>query len=570
MKRGEIALARMTGAEALIRALEIEGVEFIFGYPGGATLPIYDVLFDSKQIRHILVRHEQCAAHAADGYARSTGKVGVCMATSGPGATNLVTGIANAYMDSVPIVAITGQVATSLIGTDAFQEADITGITSPITKHNYLVKKAEDLPRVVKEAFHITSTGRPGPVLIDVPKDVSLALIDFDYSERLSMPGYKPSYKGHPNQIKQAARKIYESSRPVLYVGGGIIIAEACAELLEFAQLAQIPVTNTLMGKGCFPDHNPLALHMPGMHGTRYANYALTEADLIIAVGVRFDDRATGKLSEFASKAGVIHADIDPAEIGKNVRVDIPIVGDARNILSSLIAAYSKIVEKEGPAERTPWLEQIAEWKRQYPLTYKKLRNQISPEFVVEQLYEATGGDAIVTTGVGQNQMWTAQYWKFKRPRSFCSSGGLGTMGYGLPAAIGAQIGNPGSLVIDIDGDGSIQMVIQELATAVVNRLPIKIAILNNGFLGMVRQWQQFFHDCRYSQTCIPEVPDFVKVAEAYGALGLRATTPEEVRPVIERALQSDLTTVMDFKVYREQNVYPMVAPGKPIAEMIG
>lgn len=560
-------MSKISGAQALIKSFKNEGVEVIFGFPGGRVLPIYDALFDSD-MTHILVRHEQCAAHAADGYARATGKVGVCLATSGPGSTNLMTGIANAYMDSIPIVAITGQVSTNVIGTDAFQEADTTGISAPITKHNYLVKDAEDLPRIIKEAFYIASSGRPGPVLIDIPDDVSKMMIDFKYSDEVSLPGYKPTIKGHAKQIKQAANLLYEAKRPVIMAGGGVISSNASGELTDLANQLNIPVTATLMGKGCFPEDSPLSLQMPGMHGTRYANYALTEADVILAVGVRFDDRVTGKISEFAPKARIIHIDIDPAEIGKNVRVDVPIVGDAKNVLSAFLAAYLKIAEKTGMPDRKVWLDLIAEWKEKYPLKYK-FTDVIKPEYVIEQIFEMTGGDAIVTTEVGQNQMWAAQYYTALKPRTFISSGGLGTMGFGFPAAIGAQFGRRDKIVFDIAGDGSFQMVSQELATAVINHLPVKVAIMNNGYLGMVRQWQELLYKRRYSHTCLESCPDFVKLAEAYGAVGLRATKPQEVKPVLEQAINNGQVTVIDFRIEREENVFPMVTPGSAINYML-
>ncbi len=561
---------KITGAQAIIKILEKEGVEIIFGYPGGATLPIYDALLDSR-IRHILVRHEQCAAHAADSYARTTGKVGVCMATSGPGATNLVTGIANAYMDSIPVVAITGQVPTPVIGTDAFQEADTTGITLPIVKHNYLIKDAGDIPMTFKEAFHIASTGRPGPVLIDVPRDVSQALLDYRYPESLNLPGYKPTYRGHAKQIEQAAKAIVESKKPVIYAGGGVISSGASEELKALAELTQIYVTTTLLGKGAFPETHSLSLGMLGMHGTRYANYAVNESDLIVAIGARFDDRVTGKLSEFAKGARVIHIDIDPAEISKSVFAHIPIVGDARNILQSLTVAIKKLLEKQEMADRGSWSAQIEEWKKKCPLSYRQ-GDTIKPEYVVEQIYELTKDrETVMTTGVGQNQMWAAQYYKVTKPRTFISSGGLGTMGFGLPAAIGAQFGRPDALVFDIDGDGSFQMVSQDLATAVYNKLPINIAIMNNGYLGMVRQWQELFYKRRYSQVDLAVgTPDFVKLAEAYGAKGLRACHPDEVRSVLGEAIATDGPVVIDFLVEREENVFPMVAPGAPISQMIG
>ncbi|MDI6715754.1 MAG: biosynthetic-type acetolactate synthase large subunit [Actinomycetota bacterium] len=560
---------RMTGAEALIKSLEKEGVEVIFGYPGGVVLPIYDALYDNKKIRHVLVRHEQCAGHAADAYARATGKVGVCLVTSGPGATNLVTGIANAWMDSVPIVAITGQVATHVIGTDAFQEADITGITMPITKHNYLVKDVNQLPSTVKQAFLLAKTGRPGPVLIDLPVDISKAEIDFKYPEDASIPGYKPTYKGHMKQIKEAAKLLVQAEKPIIYAGGGIIKSEAWDELRQLAELVQIPVTTTLMGKGAFPDDHPLSLRMLGMHGTRYANYAIMDSDLIFAVGVRFDDRVTGKISTFAPHATIIHVDIDPAEISKNIPAHLPIVGDAKIVLKDLVAEIKK--GKTPHSDKTRWHELIASWKKKYPLHYHQ-DGAIRPEYVVETINKLTKDmDVIVTTGVGQNQMWAAQFYSANKPRSFISSGGLGTMGFGLPAAIGAQIGRPDAVVIDIDGDGSIQMVSQELATVAANKLPIIIAILNNGYLGMVRQWQELFYKKRYSQVDLNVgTPDFVKLAEAYGIKGVRVTDIGDVSKILKKAIKDRKPILIDFMVAREENVFPMVAPGASIDEMLG
>ncbi|NPV54964.1 MAG: biosynthetic-type acetolactate synthase large subunit [Firmicutes bacterium] len=552
---------KASGAEILIQALIQEGVDTIFGYPGGAVLPIYDVLYDSK-IRHILTRHEQGAAHAADGYARATGKPGVCMATSGPGATNLVTGIATAYMDSVPVVAVTGQVATSLLGRDSFQEADITGVTIPITKHNYLIKDVKDIPRIVKEAFYIATTGRPGPVLIDMPKDVMTMQSEPRYLASIDLPGYKPTYKGHVKQIREAAAAINEASRPVIYAGGGVLGSCASDELRTLAEKASIPVVTTLMGLGAFPSNHPLFLGLLGMHGTAYANLAVTECDLLIALGARFSDRTTGRIEDFAPKAKIIHVDIDPAEIGKNVKVDIPVVGDVRHVLTEIIPLVN-------PATGREWNDIVDGLKRRMPLSYEK-DGSLKPQYVVEQISEATGGEAIIATEVGQNQMWAAQYCKFTRPRSFISSGGLGTMGYGFPAAIGAQAGCPDRLVFDIAGDGSIQMNIQELATAVTYNLPVKIAILNNGYLGMVRQWQEVFYDRRYSHTSIGGIPDFVKLAEAYGAVGMRITDPADVRPAIEEAIRTPNVVVMDFRVAPEENVLPMVPPNAPISKMIG
>ncbi|MDY6966170.1 MAG: acetolactate synthase large subunit [Halobacteriota archaeon] len=552
-------MTKMNGAKAMVKSLKDEGVEVIFGYPGGVLLPLYDELYDSD-IRHILVRHEQGAAHAADGYARATGKVGVCLATSGPGATNLVTGIANAYMDSIPIVAITGQVATHMIGNDAFQEANITGITIPITKHNYLVTDGHNLPKYVKEAFHLASTGRPGPVLIDIPTDVFKTESNFHFPKTAQLSGYKPKDKGHSLQIKKAAELIKKSKSPVIFAGGGIILSCAHKELKELAEITGAPVTTTLLGKGGFPETHPLSLGMIGMHGTKYANYAVSDADLLIAVGVRFDDRATGKVSDFAAGAKIIHIDIDPAEIGKTVSVDVPIVGDAKNILKDLLERMTKCDNKE-------WNEQIKSWKKENPLTYEK--DGLKPQFVIEQIYEAFP-DAIITTDVGQNQMWAAQYFKYTKPRTLITSGGLGTMGFGLPSAIGAKVGCPEKIVFDIAGDGSFLMKCQELATAVENEIPVKVAILNNGYLGMVRQWQELFYNRRYSHTSLETKTDFVKVAEAFGAVGMRVTDADEVRPAIEKAVDVDKPVVIDFWVSKEENVYPMVPPGGCIKEMLG
>ena len=555
---------RMTGARALIESLYAEKVDVIFGYPGGVLLPIYDALFDAD-IKHILVRHEQAAAHAADGYARATGKVGVCLATSGPGATNLVTGIANAYMDSVPMVAITGQVPRSMLGNDAFQEADITGITLPITKHNYLVQDVKDLPRIIKEAFHIASTGRPGPVLVDIPKDVTTDELDFKYPDKVDLRGYKPTKAGHRQQIKRAAEAISKAKKPVLYVGGGIIISDASPELLELAETIQAPVTTTLLGKGAFPDTNPLCVGMPGMHGTKYANFAIQECDLLIAVGVRFDDRVTGKIDSFAPNAKIIHIDVDPAEISKNVRVDIPVVGNAKSILKLLVEFVKENLQ--GNVNTKEWNKKWGKWKKEYVLHYVP-DNKLKPQYIIEQISEMYP-DSIIVTEVGQNQMWAAQYFKFTKPRTFISSGGLGTMGYGFPAAMGAKMGQPDKIVFDIAGDGSFQMSSQELATVVQNDIPVIVAILNNGFLGMVRQWQELFFDRRYSHTCIDGSVDFVKLAEAYGALGLRVTKPDEVRPALKEAVNSGRPTIIDFVIEREENVSPMVPAGAAINEIL-
>jgi len=552
---------KKSGAEIIIDALLQEGVDTAFGILGGAVLPIFDVLYDAP-LRFIPTRHEQGAAHMADGYARATGKVGVCIATSGPGATNLVTGIATANMDSIPMVAITGQVFTTMIGNDAFQEADVTGITRPITKHNYLVKDVKDLPRVMKEAFHIASTGRPGPVLIDVPKDVQIAKTEYSYPKKAEMKSYKPTYSGHPQQIKKAAEAIHQAERPIIYAGGGVIISGAAAQLTRLAKKAGIPVTTTLMGLGGFPETDPLSLGMLGMHGTRYANYAIMESDLIIAIGARFDDRVTGKLDEFAPHARIIHIDIDPSSISKNVQVDIPIVGDVKNVLQEL----NKLMKK---GDYTPWSKKVKEWKKKHPLTYEG-KGELKPQFVIEEIYKITKGEAIICTEVGQNQMWAAQFYKYTKPRTYLSSGGLGTMGYGFPAAIGAQLGCPDKVVFDIAGDGSFQMNIQELATAVINKIPVKVAILNNGYLGMVRQWQELFYKKRYSCTNLSGGPDFVKVAEAYGAIGIRVKRKAEVAPAIRKALSLSGPVVLDFQVAPEENVFPMVPAGVAVNQMIG
>lgn len=556
----------MTGAQALIESLKKEGVDILFGYPGGQILPTYDALYDAKDIKHILVRHEQGAAHAADGYARATGKVGVCMATSGPGATNLTTGIANAHMDSIPIVAITGQVGTAFLGKDSFQEADIIGITAPITKHNYLIKDAEEIPYTVKEAFHIARTGRPGPVVIDITKDAQNKKIKFKYPDKIEIASYRPTYEGHPKQIKLAAKMIAASKKPLIYAGGGVISSNATRELLSLAEKCYIPVTTTLMGKGAFPETHDLSLGMLGMHGTAYANYAVQECDLMVAIGARFDDRVTGHIERFAPHAKIIHIDIDPAEIGKNVRVDVPIVGDVKIVLKALI-------DKAEPKEKERhelWVQQFEEWKKKYPLSYKKSDSIIKPQSVIEAIYAATKGEAIITTEVGQNQMWAAQFYAYTKPRTFISSGGLGTMGFGLPAAVGAQFGKPEAIVFDIAGDGSIQMNIQELTTAVNNKLPIKIAVLNNSYLGMVRQWQELLINKRYSHTDMHNNPDLVKIAQAYGAAGLRATKPAEVMPILEEALKiKDRPVLIDFIVAEEENVFPFVPAGQAINEML-
>ena len=560
---------RITGAEALVKSLAAEGVEVVFGYPGGVVLPIFDALYEAEGIRTILTRHEQGATHAADGYARATGKTGVVIVTSGPGAANTVTGIANAYMDSVPLVVITGQVATHVLGTDAFQETDITGITIPITKHNYLVDDAADIPEIVMEAFHIASTGRPGPVLIDIPVDVSRGELTFKFPEHVQLPGYKPTVKGHAKQINEAARLISKARKPLLYVGGGVLASGAWKELKELAELMQLPVVTTLMGKGAFPEDHHLFVGMPGMHGGKFTNYAITETDLLFGIGVRFDDRVTGKLATFATKAKIVHADIDPAEIGKNRSVDLPIVGDAKAVLTAIIAELRRM---NAEPRTDAWMRVIDDWRGRYPFHYHPSETEIMPELVVERVRELTKNrPTVYCTEVGQNQMWACQYLRLREPRTWASSGGLGTMGYGLPAAIGAQIGRPDYLVVNIAGDGSIQMNSQELATASINKLPVKVIILNNGYLGMVRQWQELFYDKRYSSSTLPQdCPDFVKLAEAYGAFGIRVTKTDELDAALAAAFDFDGPAIVDVRVEREENVFPMVAPGGSIDEMLG
>jgi len=551
-----------TGAKILVESLQREGVDILFGYPGGVVLPIYDELYDSP-LKHILVRHEQAAAHAADGYARASGKVGACLATSGPGACNLVTGIATAYMDSVPIVAITGQVPTNLLGNDAFQESDITGITMPITKHNYLVKSTSDLSRVIKEAFYIAGTGRPGPVLVDIPKDVSTGLAkDTPLPEKVTLRGYNPTYKGHKRQIDKAVELIEHAERPLIYAGGGIISSNASAELIQLATTCGIPVTTTLMGIGCIPCDHPLNLGMLGMHGTEYANFAVTESDLLLAIGVRFDDRVTGKIDTFAPHAKIVHIDIDPAEIGKNKRIDIPIVGDVKAVLQDMLVSLKKSAMYE------PWLKKIRHWRQHHPLRIKD-DGRLHPQQIVRVLSDLVKGEAVIVSEVGQNQMWTAQHFCFHHPRTWITSGGLGTMGYGLPAAMGAHFARPDVPIFDIAGDGSIQMNIQEMGTVSANKIPVKVAILNNMYLGMVRQWQELFFDRRYSFTELPPV-DFVKIANAYGIDGIRVDSPDEVLPAFKASLDCDGPFVMDFRIEREENVFPMVPAGAAINEMIG
>jgi acetolactate synthase-1/2/3 large subunit len=552
---------KLNGAQILCESLVKEGVEVIFGFPGGSVLPLYDVLPQYPQIRHILVRHEQGAAHAADGYARVTGKVGVCLATSGPGACNLVTGIANAHLDSSPVVAITGQVARPFIGKDAFQEIDITGITVPITKHNYLVLRADDMATVVKEAFHIARSGRPGPVLLDIPRDVFIEEATFHYPEKVDLRGYKPTVHGHAAQIKKAAKLIGESKRPVILAGRGVIISGAYDELRELAEKAQIPVITTLLGISCFPEDHVLSLGMLGMHGMACANMAVDAADLLIAIGMRFDDRATGKVSGFAPHAQVIHIDVDPAEIGKNVRVTVPIVGEVKNVLRAL----NKQLDAQTHVD---WVRQVEEWHHEHPLVVSHESEKLLPQYVVNKISEVTKGDATIVTGVGQNQMWAAQHFCYHKPNSLISSGGLGTMGFELPAAIGAKVGRPDETVWAIAGDGGFQMTIQELGTAVQDRIAVKIAILNNGYLGMVRQWQALFYERRYVATPLSG-PDFVKIAEAYGLPGVRVTENSQVVPAIRKAMKHQGPFLIDFIVEPEENVYPMVAPGCTLAEIL-
>ena len=556
----------ITGAQSLVRSLETAGVTDVFGIPGGAILPLYDPLMDSKQIRHILVRHEQGAGHAAEGYAGATGRVGVCMATSGPGATNLVTALADAHMDSVPIVAITGQVTSSFIGSDAFQEADIRGITMPVTKHNYLVTNPDDIPRAVAEAFHIASTGRPGPVLVDVSKDAMQAMTTFEWPARLDLPGYRPVTKPHGKQVREAARLIVEAKAPVFYVGGGVIRSGAAASLRKLADLTGIPVVTTLMARGAFPDSHPQHLGMPGMHGTVAAVGALQKSDLIVALGARFDDRVTGKLSSFAPNAAVIHADIDPAEIGKNRAVDVPIVGDLAEILPELISAIEAEVAAGKRGDYAAWWSTLNRWRDTYPLGYAEFDDgSLAPQYVISRLGKIVGPDAIYASGVGQHQMWAAQFIDYENPGTWLNSGGLGTMGYAVPAAMGAKVGRPDKTVWAVDGDGCFQMTNQELVTASINEIPIKVALINNNSLGMVRQWQTLFYNERYSNTTLHShrVPDFVKLADAYGCHGLRCESPGEVDATIEKAMSlNDAPVVIDFVVHKDAMVWPMVAAG--------
>ncbi|HXY53737.1 MAG TPA: biosynthetic-type acetolactate synthase large subunit [Nitrospirota bacterium] len=559
---------QITGAEIFLECLKKEKVDTLFCYPGGVVLKIFDVLYEQKDIRMILPRHEQGGVHMADGYARSTGKVGVALVTSGPGATNVVTALTTAYMDSIPIVVFTGQVPTALIGNDAFQEADIVGITRPCTKYNFLVKDVNELARTIKEAFYLASTGRPGPVLVDLPRDVVTSKSEFHYPERVEIRSYNPTVTGNKWQIKQAAEAIAKAKKPVAYIGGGVILSNAASEILDFAEITKIPVTHTLMGIGGFPGTHPLSLGMLGMHGTYYANMAIHNSDLIVAIGARFDDRVTGKVEGFAPEAKIIHIDVDPTSIRKNVRVDIPIVGDVKHVMVALNKELQHIKEP-WEAIRKSWLKQIEVWREERPLAYEYSDDVIKPQFVVEKLYEITGGDAIIVTDVGQHQMWAAQYYKFDKPRNWLTSGGLGTMGYGFPAAIGAKVAHPDRNVFSISGDGSIQMNIQELATTIENNIPVKVVILNNRYLGMVRQWQELFYGERYSSVDLGSTPDFVKLAEAYGAVGLRAVKPTEVVPVLKEALRVKRTVFMDFVTARYEKVFPMVPAGASINEMI-
>lgn len=557
----------LTGAQILMTVLQEEGVDTLFGFPGGAVIDIYDELVKTP-IRHILVRHEQGAVHAADGYARASGKVGVCLVTSGPGATNTVTGIASAYMDSIPLVIITGQVPTHLIGNDAFQEVDIVGITRPCTKHNYLVKRIEDLGKILKEAFYIARSGRPGPVLVDIPKDVAKNRVAYTPIEPIQLKSYKPTYKPNMWQLEKVIRLIREAQRPMIFAGGGVILSKGSSELTAFARKTLMPVTTSLMGMGAFPGTDPLCMGMLGMHGTYRANMATGACDLLIAVGVRFDDRVTGRTDAFAAQAKIVHIDIDPTSIRKNVLVSLPLVGDCRITLSELNRLIETIDFGDLAEQRRGWLDQIDQWKLAGAMNYDQ-STVIKPQYVVEMLYRLTRGQAIITTEVGQNQMWAAQYYHFDHPDHFITSGGLGVMGFGLPAAIGAQVAKPEKMVVDIAGDGSIQMNIQEMATAIQYGLPVKVVILNNRYLGMVRQWQELFYDKHYACTDMEHAPDFVKLAEAYGAMGLRATAPDQVESVLMQGLSSPKAAIMDFWVDREECVYPMVPAGATLTEML-
>ena len=555
---------KVTGAQAMFKALEGEGVDVVFGIPGGAILPAYDPLIDSS-IRHILCRHEQGAGHAAEGYAHATGRVGVAMVTSGPGGCNLVTALADAKMDSVPMVAITGQVPTPVVGNDAFQEADITGITMPVTKHNVLITDPADVATAIREAFHIASTGRPGPVLIDLPKDVLISETDWHWPEQVDLPGYKPTTKGNQRQVREAVNLIMKAERPVLYVGGGVLKSNATAELMELATEGRLPVVTTLMARGAFPDSHELCLGMPGMHGGYTAVTSMQRCDLLVSLGARFDDRVTGQLSSFAPDAKVVHVDIDPAEIGKNRQADVPIVGEAKDVITKMVAELRRRQSKDGGVpDRTTWLNTLATWKKKYPYSYDQPADgPLKPQFAIERLYEHAK-DAVVVSGVGQHQMWASQFWRFEEPRTWINSGGLGTMGFAVPAALGAATGVPDKRVIAIDGDGCFQMTAQELATSTTEKIPFVTAIINNAYLGMVRQWQELFYNERYSEVYLSyDVPDYVKLAEAYGAVGLRAEHPEEVDPVIEKALSiTDRSVVIDFRVDSQEMCFPMVPAG--------
>ncbi len=567
---GGIAPQVMRGARILCEALLREGVDTLFGYPGGAVLPIYDELANMRgRLRHILARHEQGAVHMAEGYAKATGRVGVVLVTSGPGATNAVTGIANAFMDSTPLVVITGQVPRKMIGADAFQEIDTVGITMPCTKYSYMVRCARDLAEIVKEAFHIASTGRPGPVLMDIPKDVSAEEAPFIYPDRLHLPGYRPFVQPDTQQVTTAVGEICRSKRPILYVGGGVIHSGACDELLKLAEALHLPVTPTLMGLGCFPSGHPLCLGMLGMHGTYWANMAISESDVIIAIGARFDDRVTGAVHKFAPQAEIIHVDVDPSSIGKNVRTHIPILGDAKSVLGQMLEMLPEKVCQENSTRLAPWWKQIEEWKKYAPLAYENSDEVIKPQFLCEELYHLTKGEAIIATDVGQHQMWLAQYYGFKGPRQSITSGGLGAMGFGFPAALGAQMALPDRQVIAFVGDGGFQMTAQELATAVQYRTNTKIVVMNNNYLGMVRQWQHLLYDRVYSAVDMEWTPDFVRLAEAYGAVGLRATRPDHLRAVLEQGLSTPGVVLMDVVVALEENVFPMIPPGAGLKEML-
>lgn len=554
---------KMTGAQALVRALVDHGVDRLFGIPGGVAIPIYDALYDCKELQNMLMRHEQGAAHAADGYARASGKIGVCMATSGPGATNLVTGLANAYMDSIPMLAITAQVRTTALGKDSFQEADITGITMPVTKHNYLVKDANDIPRIIAEAIYIATTGRPGPVLVDVPVDCSLAMIDYKPVKQVKIRSYNPENGFDDSAMDDAVRLIKESKAPVIYAGGGVIASDAAEELQSLSEKTHMLVTTTLLGKGAIPETHPHSLGMLGMHGTAYANHAVDKCDLLIAIGARFDDRVTGKLAAFAKRAKVIHIDVDPAEIGKTVPADAALIGDCKETLK-------KLTENVPPRKESDWNKQIMKWRNEFPLACPFDETRLLPQCIIQRIWDATKGEAVLVTDVGQHQMFAALHWKVTKPRRFLSSGGLGTMGYGFPAAIGAQTARPNDTVIVICGDGGFQMTLQELAPAVEHKLPIKICLMNNGYLGMVRQWQELFWNNRYSGVDISVQPDFVKLAEAYGAVGLRVKEMGEVDGTIKKALAvNDRPTIIDFSIHREENVFPMIPAGQSIEEMM-